>query len=158
MKWHTYRIVMSLNLKHKGASFQKDNISPILLSKEQLQAAQSKIIEGLDSNDPDYTDICTVYDIISDIKDPEFQLTLEELGIVSLDNISINRLQSLHKLVTIWWLPTVAHCSYASQIGLAMRMKLKKEMPNLSQFKFVILIQKGKHLQEESSIQRNNFS
>jgi metal-sulfur cluster biosynthetic enzyme len=60
-------------------------------------------------------------DIIRDINDPEHPLTLEQLRVVSLENIEIN---PELKQVLVYFTPTIPHCSMATIIGLMIRFKL----------------------------------
>eukprot|EP01016_Furgasonia_blochmanni_P009945 TRINITY_DN1416_c0_g1_i14.p2 TRINITY_DN1416_c0_g1~~TRINITY_DN1416_c0_g1_i14.p2 ORF type:complete len:133 (+),score=10.95 TRINITY_DN1416_c0_g1_i14:365-763(+) len=88
--------------------------------------------------------ITTIYEILAYIKDPEFPNTLEELEVVKEEGISL--LTNGHiKVVRIEWKPTVAHCSFAMQIGLSMICKLERDMPNFPSYKFQILIKEDSH-------------
>jgi metal-sulfur cluster biosynthetic enzyme len=56
-------------------------------------------------------------DLIKDIRDPEKPQTLEELNVVSEDNISVEEFSDDKLYVKIVFVPTVPHCSLASLIG-----------------------------------------
>lgn len=58
-------------------------------------------------------------DLLRDIKDPEFPHTLEDLGIVSEERISVS-----HDIVTVYFKPTITHCSLATMIGRVKNFKL----------------------------------
>ena len=102
----------------------------------------------------------TIFCIIADIKDPEFDRTLEELEVVQFELISIrgtnNKFYEIVvfkikdiRFIKIGFQPTNPKCAFASQIGLAILYKLKLEMPNKKHFKFVAEIKKGYHDEEE---------
>lgn len=59
-----------------------------------------------------------VVDSIFNIKDPEFDYTLEQLGVVNEDTIKIVKLCSGRYCVCVIYTPTVPSCSYCSLIGL----------------------------------------
>lgn len=71
--------------------------------------------------------IILVFDIIRHIKDPEHPLSLEQLNVVSIENVAVegNR-------VTVKFTPTIPHCSSASVIGLTIISKLRNALPELS--------------------------
>lgn len=90
-------------------------------------------------------------DIIKNIRDPEKPSTLEDLHVVSEDDIFI-----VHDLcccestkVRVDFNPTVPHCSLATLIGLCIRVKLQRCLPN--KIKLDIFIKKGTHDTEEES-------
>lgn len=58
-------------------------------------------------------------DLLSEIQDPEFPQSLGELKVVSLEGIRIREAGET-RIIEITWVPTVAVCSYASQIGLCL--------------------------------------
>ncbi|XP_064474582.1 cytosolic iron-sulfur assembly component 2A-like [Ornithodoros turicata] len=83
-----------------------------------------------------------VYDIIKDIKDPEKPDTLEELGVVSEDNIHIEILEK-YSHINVIFVPTVPHCHLATLIGLCIRVKLERDLPY--KFKLDIGVKEGTH-------------
>ena len=101
----------------------------------------------------------TVFCMIADIKDPEFDKTLEELNVVQFELISIKSINNKYyeivvfknkdiRFITIEFQPTNPKCAFASQIGLAILYKVKLEMPNIKYFKFAAEIKKGYHDEE----------
>lgn len=82
-----------------------------------------------------------VYDLIKDIRDPEKPHTLEELGVVSEEEIRVERDSYTYLSVTL--MPTVPHCHLAAIIGLCVRQKLERELPY--SFKLDIFIKEGTH-------------
>lgn len=83
-----------------------------------------------------------VYDLIRGIIDPEKPETLEELNVVSEEDITVNRLDKDY-LIKVVFVPTVPHCSLASLIGLSIRTKLETSIPE--KFKLDIFIKEGTH-------------
>ena len=64
--------------------------------------------------------------MVRGIMDPEHPLTLEDLNIVSLDNIEV--VDKKNK-VFVQFTPTIPHCSVANIIGLMIRVKLLRSLP-----------------------------
>lgn len=83
-----------------------------------------------------------VYDLIRGIIDPEKPETLEELNVVSEEDVSVGRLNKDY-LIKVVFVPTVPHCSLASLIGLSIRTKLETSIPD--KFKLDIFIKEGTH-------------
>lgn len=85
-----------------------------------------------------------IYNMISNIRDPEHPYTLEQLNVVSPELIEVD--PDL-RWVDIRFTPTVPHCSLSSMIGLSIRVKLMKYIPKVMKVK--ITVAKGTHAQEE---------
>lgn len=83
-----------------------------------------------------------VYDLIRGIIDPEKPETLEELNVVSEEDIFVSQLNKDY-LIKVVFVPTVPHCSLASLIGLSIRTKLETSIPD--KFKLDIFIKEGTH-------------
>ncbi|PLW30631.1 hypothetical protein PCANC_07253 [Puccinia coronata f. sp. avenae] len=101
--------------------------------------------ERIDSNE--------IFDLIRSITDPEHPLTLEDLSVVSPDQITVSypahdpdRTDSPHVLVR--FTPTIPHCSMATLIGLTLRVRLLRSLPD--RFKVDIKIKEGTHQSENS--------
>lgn len=61
----------------------------------------------------------SIYEKLAEICDPEFNQTLEELNVISEDNVILNNNDKTSPLsISITFKPTVPHCSFASLIGL----------------------------------------
>ncbi|XP_061173080.1 cytosolic iron-sulfur assembly component 2A-like [Saccostrea echinata] len=84
-----------------------------------------------------------VFDLIRGIIDPEKPETLEELNVVSEEDIQVTRFNEEDYLIKVVFVPTVPHCSLASLIGLSIRTKLETSMPE--KFKLDIFIKDGTH-------------
>ena len=91
----------------------------------------------------DAFDAREIFDLIRSITDPEHPLTLEELNVVSENNVAVN--DDLNT-VDILFTPTIPHCTQATLIGLAIRVRLYKALP--SRFKVSVKISPGTHDQE----------
>lgn len=90
-----------------------------------------------------------IYEFIKDIRDPEKDCSIEDLGIIDEDWISIfnfnNNGDNLstststpalnvnHSIIEITWKPTSPNCSFAVNIGLCMRYKLDQEIKNFEE-------------------------
>ncbi|OAV93675.1 hypothetical protein PTTG_06575 [Puccinia triticina 1-1 BBBD Race 1] len=94
-----------------------------------------------------------IFDLIRSITDPEHPLTLEDLSVVSPDQITVSyplddpdRSDSPHVMVR--FTPTIPHCSMATLIGLTLRVRLLRSLPE--RFKVDIKIKEGTHQSENS--------
>ncbi|CAL1527363.1 unnamed protein product [Lymnaea stagnalis] len=85
----------------------------------------------------------TIFDLVSRIRDPEKPDSLEDLNVISESGIKVCRLRTGQLLVRIEFVPTVPHCNLASIIGLSMRSKLEKCLPD--KIKVDIFIKEGTH-------------
>lgn len=66
-----------------------------------------------------------VFDFIKNINDPEHPLTLEQLDIVSYQNIQVDNETNS---ILVFFKPTIPHCSVANLIGLMIRAKLLRSL------------------------------
>lgn len=89
-----------------------------------------------------------VFDFIRTIKDPEKPNTLEDLNVVYEDGVFVqNPTVGNVNTVRVEFNPTVPHCSLATLIGLCIRIKLERCIPQ--QIKLDIYIKKGAHATED---------
>lgn len=65
-------------------------------------------------------------DLIRNINDPEHPLTLEQLNVLQLGHIEASDAESV---VTVYFTPTIPHCSMATLIGLSIKVKLLRALP-----------------------------
>ncbi|UVC54409.1 hypothetical protein MACJ_003952 [Theileria orientalis] len=96
------------------------------------------------SNDYESFDEEEIFDIIRTIKDPEYSYSLEDLNVVSKDNIFFDENTFT---VSVFFTPTVPHCSQATLIGLMIFVKLYQSLPPY--FKIDVQISKGTHNNED---------
>lgn len=101
-----------------------------------------------------------IFDIIRNIQDPEHPHTLEQLGVVSLEQVELSTMGQDIKAnpsnqtttithVNIRFTPTIPHCSMATLIGLCIRVKLWRSLP-CGQFKVDVQIERGTHVSENA--------
>merc|ERR1712098_530007 len=91
----------------------------------------------------DPVDVREIFDLIRDINDPEHPLTLEQLNVVTEEQITVDDNGSK---VEVMFTPTIPHCSMATLIGLAIRVKLLRSLPD--RFKVDVSIRPGTHASE----------
>lgn len=95
-----------------------------------------------DEEDP--IDEQEIFDLISTISDPEHPLTLAQLAVVNLQDISITQApRDQISTITIKITPTITHCSLATLIGLGIRVRLERSLP--ARFRIKIVIKEGTH-------------
>lgn len=87
-------------------------------------------------------------DLISTISDPEHPISLGSLAVVSLPDIKIHPAipsdpSSPLRTVTVLITPTITHCSLATVIGLAVRVRLEQSLP--ARFRVDVRIKEGTH-------------
>lgn len=105
---------------------------------------------SLESSDDDEGDIAEdpideeeIFDLIRSINDPEHPHTLESLMVVSQKQIRLKG-----NLLEVEFTPTVPHCGMATIIGLCIRVRLLRSLPE--RFKVDIIIKKGTHQSENA--------
>lgn len=117
---------------------------PDLVSDEDLETTEDE----LEEDEEDVIDAQEIFDLISTISDPEHPLTLAQLAVVNLADITVthgeNKLQLSEVLIKIT--PTITHCSLATLIGLGIRVRLERSLP--PRFRIRILIKEGTHQSE----------
>ncbi|XP_046998574.1 MIP18 family protein galla-2 [Schistocerca americana] len=119
-----------------------ENINPKLYRKcEERQITES----DEDDSVTDEFDSREIFDLIRGINDPEHPLTLEELNVVELDNISVDNSKNEVKVL---FTPTIPHCSMATIIGLSIRVQLLRALP--PRFKVRVEIAPGTHASESA--------
>lgn len=103
--------------------------------------------DDLDSPEREPIDSIEIFDYIRDIIDPEHPLSLEQLRIVSPEDITVDDAAGS---VTVIFTPTVPNCSLPAILGLAIREKLLRVLPLRFHSKLHIVCAQGKHEQEDS--------
>ncbi|KAF5895624.1 mitotic spindle-associated MMXD complex subunit MIP18, partial [Clarias magur] len=79
------------------------------------------------------------------INDPEHPLSLEELNVVEQVRVKVNDQDST---VSVEFTPTIPHCSMATLIGLSIKVKLLRSLPD--RFKIDVHITPGTHASEDA--------
>ncbi|MGK3735470.1 MAG: metal-sulfur cluster biosynthetic enzyme [Bacillariaceae sp.] len=105
-----------------------------------------------------------IFDIIRSIEDPEHPHSLEQLGVVSLEQVEISSTRANYNKqqkknitntynhqdkITVRFTPTIPHCSMATLIGLCLRVKLFRSLPP-TKFKVDVSIEPGTHVSEKA--------
>uniref|UniRef100_D8PTG2 MIP18 family-like domain-containing protein n=1 Tax=Schizophyllum commune (strain H4-8 / FGSC 9210) TaxID=578458 RepID=D8PTG2_SCHCM len=85
----------------------------------------------------------TFADLIRNIYDPEHPNTLEELRVVSAPQIAIDR-----NFIDVEFTPTVPHCGMSTLIGLSIRVRLLRSLPD--RYKVDIHVKPGSHQSEHT--------
>ncbi|KRZ73784.1 Metastasis-associated protein MTA2 [Trichinella papuae] len=117
-----------------------DNAAPTVYEKRNARR-QTTEQQQMDFSVHDPIDAMEIFDLIRDIKDPEHPFTLEELNVVSLENIEVED-KGVGRVV-VHFTPTIPHCSMAVIIGLCIRTKLSHSLPR--RFKIDVQLTPGSH-------------
>ncbi|PWZ03427.1 hypothetical protein BCV70DRAFT_17223 [Testicularia cyperi] len=132
-----------------GDSMDQDSDTP----RTPIDSAQPTLPDGkaVKDLDDEKIDSQEVYDLIRSITDPEHPLTLEQLAVVNAAHITVdhgdvanNRLPH----VLLEFTPTIPHCSMATLIGLSLRVRLLRSLPD--RFKVDIRVRPGTHQSENA--------
>ncbi|XP_057201726.1 cytosolic iron-sulfur assembly component 2B [Triplophysa rosa] len=119
-----------------------ENANPLIFQRsgERLVTATD---EDEDVADP--IDDREIFDLIRSINDPEHPLSLEELNVVEQMRVIVNDQEST---VSVEFTPTIPHCSMATLIGLSIKVKLLRSLPD--RFKIDVHITPGTHASEDA--------
>ncbi|XP_051501090.1 cytosolic iron-sulfur assembly component 2B-like [Myxocyprinus asiaticus] len=119
-----------------------ENANPLIFQRsgERLLTATD---EDEDVADP--IDDREIFDLIRSISDPEHPLSLEELNVVEQMRVNVNDQEST---VSVEFTPTIPHCSMATLIGLSIKVKLLRSLPE--RFKIDVHITPGTHASEDA--------
>lgn len=128
-----------------GWSFSSGSVNGTWKDGDLCHGNNDKQYEG----QRDTIDVDEIFDIIRNIQDPEHPLTLEQLGVVSREQISVHdRVEGgPYSTLDIRYTPTIPHCSMATQIGLCLVVKLTRSLPA---FKATVRIEPGTHASENA--------
>ncbi|KAK4454805.1 hypothetical protein QBC34DRAFT_141439 [Podospora aff. communis PSN243] len=91
-----------------------------------------------------------IYDLISTVSDPEHPHTLGELNVVRLPDIHLTPPRDNPRglaNVLVELTPTINHCSLATVIGLAVRVRLEQVLP--PNYRIDIRMKEGSHAQDD---------
>lgn len=88
-----------------------------------------------DDDIEDSIDSQEVFDLIRSISDPEHPLTLEQLNVTQFEHIEVDN--QINKIL-IEFTPTIPHCSMATLIGLCIRVRLLRSLPDRFKVKKII--------------------
>ncbi|NP_001088832.1 uncharacterized protein LOC496139 [Xenopus laevis] len=121
---------------------QLENANPLIYRRagERQVTAQEE-----DEDATDRIDDREIFDLIRCINDPEHPLTLEELNVVEEIRVKVSDEENL---VSVEFTPTIPHCSMATLIGLSIKVKLLRSLPE--RFKVDVHITPGTHASEHA--------
>jgi metal-sulfur cluster biosynthetic enzyme len=125
------------------------NANPVIfdISTQNLYE-DDEVFTSIEENERDYVSREEVFEHIRHLNDPEHPLTLEQLNVVSIENITVT---DPGNTVFVQFTPTIPHCSMATLIGLCIRVKLLRSLP--SRFKVTVEITPGAH-QSEAAVNK----
>ena len=144
-KLNAKTIILNDN-KNKKKKMQS-NPNPIIYTASQYSRATH---DDLDSPEREPIDSLEIYNHIKDITDPEHPLSLEQLHIVCPEDITVSEEESR---VSVVFTPTVPNCSLPAVLGLCIREKLLRVLPQRFHSRIFISVAAGKH-QNERDINR----
>ncbi|KAM4591895.1 cytosolic iron-sulfur assembly component 2B [Odontesthes bonariensis] len=121
---------------------QLENANPVI-----FQRTGDRLLIGSEQDEDvhDPIDDREIFDLIRSINDPEHPLSLEDLNVVEQVRVKVNDAEST---VGIEFTPTIPHCSMATLIGLSIKVKLLRSLPD--RFKIDVHITPGSHASEEA--------
>ena len=102
----------------------KQNLNPLIkpnLHKYKNEWINERERLEKDDNIEDIIDKYEVFEIIRNIIDPEYPYNLEELNIISLDDIEVD---NENRVITVYYNPTIENCGFINLIGLSIKKKL----------------------------------
>jgi len=94
-------------------------------------------------DEPEPIDEQEVFDLIRHISDPEHPLTLEQLRVVSAEQVELST-----SSIMVEFTPTVPHCGMSTIIGLCIRVRLMRSLP--PRFKVDMRVKPGSHQSENA--------
>ncbi|XP_060537508.1 cytosolic iron-sulfur assembly component 2B [Pantherophis guttatus] len=119
-----------------------ENANPLVYRRQSERPTTAREQdEGL----ADAIDDREIFDLIRGIHDPEHPLTLEELNVVEQLRVQVSDPESA---VSVEFTPTIPHCSMATLIGLSIKVKLIRSLPE--RFKVDVHITPGTHASEHA--------
>ncbi|XP_067853628.1 cytosolic iron-sulfur assembly component 2B [Heptranchias perlo] len=125
-----------------AAGPQLENANPLIYrrSSERPLTAREQDEEAADAIDDR-----EIFDLIRSINDPEHPLSLEELNVVEQVRVNVTDQENS---VSVAFTPTIPHCSMATLIGLSIKVKLLRSLPE--RFKVDVHITPGTHASENA--------
>ncbi|XP_056605601.1 cytosolic iron-sulfur assembly component 2B [Triplophysa dalaica] len=119
-----------------------ENENPLIF---QRSGARHVTASDEDEDVADPIDDREIFDLIRSINDPEHPLSLEELNVVEQMRVIVKDQESS---VSVEFTPTIPHCSMATLIGLSIKVKLLRSLPD--RFKIDVHITPGTHASEDA--------
>ncbi|KAI9568985.1 FAM96B protein [Boletus coccyginus] len=114
--------------------------------KSRFEAGQSLWVDDDEEDRSNSTEVepidqDEIFELIRFISDPEYPNSLEELRVVSAEQIEVGE-----NHVVVEFTPTVPHCGMSTLIGLCIRVRLLRSLP--PRFKVDIRVKPGSHQSE----------
>jgi metal-sulfur cluster biosynthetic enzyme len=122
-----------------------DNANPIVYEIKRKSKDHTESFEYDNEEDEEPVTGEEIFEHIRHLNDPEHPLTLEQLKVLSIENITVD---NDNKDITVCFTPTIPHCSMATLIGLSIRVKLLRSLSQ--RYKVTVLISPGTHQSEEA--------
>ena len=107
-------------------STSKNNASSSISLRKRAERERAASGCSSSSSKRDPIDAREIFAHIKDINDPEHPYSLEQLAVVSPENVVVDDEKSR---ATVYFTPTVEHCSMATLIGLSIRVQLLRVLP-----------------------------
>lgn len=117
------------------------NANPIVHNVDQEAWVGTFEFDDEDSREPFTAD--EIFEMIRNLNDPEHPLTLQQLNVVTEENIKVS---DVSNKIDVFFTPTIPHCSMATLIGLCIRVKLLRSLP--PRFKVSVQVSPGSHQSE----------
>ncbi|PCH38425.1 hypothetical protein WOLCODRAFT_130886 [Wolfiporia cocos MD-104 SS10] len=109
------------------------------------------IEEDDESNEVEVIDQDEIFELIRSISDPEHRsMTLEQLAVVSAPQITFD--DKTPDRLTVEFTPTVPHCGMSTFIGLSIRVRLLRSLPQ--RYKVDIRVKPGSHQSEHAPVNK----
>ncbi|PTB40752.1 uncharacterized protein TrAFT101_005917 [Trichoderma asperellum] len=136
-------------LQDDDAQYQDDTAAAVAWSRFGSGAG------GADDNlSAEAIDEQEIYDLISNITDPEHPVSLGQLSVINLPDIHITPSPALGVpspntivQVTVELTPTVTHCSLATVLGLGVRVRLEQVLP--PNYRVEVICKENSHSQDD---------
>ena len=104
-----------VDISEMPGSERLDNVNPTLYDR----TGERRLTEAdWDDDVTDPVDVREIFDLIRDINDPEHPLTLEQLNVVTEEQITV---EDDKNNIVVMFTPTIPHCSMATLIGGTVR-------------------------------------
>ncbi|KAI0345204.1 hypothetical protein BDW22DRAFT_1008484 [Trametopsis cervina] len=121
------------------------NPNPTIFVTAKSRANQFAKPHSLWLDDSDNQD--EIFELIRSISDPEHRsMSLEQLAVVSAPQITFD--SKVSERVTVEFTPTVPHCGMSTFIGLSIRVRLLRSLPE--RYKIDIKVKPGSHQSEHA--------
>jgi hypothetical protein len=131
---------MSLDLHcFKNLPFNQPKLS--VKSEMEILSERRALKESLSTNS-NFQLISEIYESIRSIRDPERPYTLEQLDVFNMNDISVEE-KARRKTVIIYWRPPFPICAFTVHIGLAIRLKLEREIKDFDKMRLFLFVKNG---------------